>query len=60
MNIPFEGRLSLCLPKLKSITVLLYDFSLKNENFITLSFVAKDMFNHQSKTSKDFLTSFSN
>ena len=26
---------SLCLPKLKSITVLLYDFSFKNENFAT-------------------------
>ena len=28
---------SLCLPKLKSITVLLYDFSLKNENFATFT-----------------------
>ena len=51
---------SLCLPKLKSITVLFYDFSFKNENFATFTFVVKDMFNFQSKTSKDFLTSFSN
>ena len=53
---------SLCLPKLKSITVLLYDFSFKNETFTTFTFVVKDIFNLQSKTSKpkDFLTSFSN
>ena len=51
---------SLCLPKLKSITVLLYDFSFKNENFATFIFVVKVMFNFHSKTSKDFLTSFSN
>ena len=50
---------SLCLPKLKSITVLLYDFSFKNENFATYTFVVKIMFNLLSKTSKDFLTSFS-
>ena len=25
---------SLCVPKLKSVTVLLYDFSTKNENFL--------------------------
>ena len=49
---------SLCLQKLKSITVLLYDFSFKYENFATFTFVVKDMF--KSKTSKDFLTSFSN
>ena len=49
---------SLCLPQLKSMTVLLYDFSFKNENFATLTFVVKDMVNLQSKTSKDFLTSF--
>ena len=35
---------SLCLPKLKSIAVLLYDFSFKNENFATFTFVVKDMF----------------
>ena len=42
--------------------VLLYDFSFKNENFATFTFVVKDMFNLQSKTSKpnDFLTSVSN
>ena len=55
---------SLCLPKLKSITVLLYDLLFKNyfknENFATFTFVVKDMFNLLSKTSKDFLTSFSN
>ena len=51
---------SLCLPKLKSIIVLLYDFSFKNENFATFTFVVKDMFNLLSKTSKVFLTSFSN
>ena len=50
---------SLCLLKLKSITVLLYDFSFKNENFATFTFIVKDMFNLQSKTSKEFLTSFS-
>ena len=32
----------------------------KNENFATFIFVVKDIFNLQSKTSKDFLTSFSN
>ena len=44
------------------MTVLLYDFSFKNENFATFTFVVKDMFNLQSKTSKpkDFLTSVSN
>ena len=42
----------LCLPKLKSITVLLYAFSFKNNNFATfITFVVKDMFNLQSKTS---------
>ena len=51
---------SLCLLKLKSIAVLLYDFSFKNENFATFTFVGKDMFNLHSKTSKIFLTSFSN
>ena len=41
---------------------LLCDFSFKNENFATFTFVVKDMFNLQSKTSKpkDFITSFSN
>ena len=47
---------SLCLPKLKPITVLLYDLSFKNENFDSFTSVVKDMFNLQSK---DFLTSFS-
>ena len=42
------------------MTVLLYDFSFKNEYFATFTFVVKGMFNIQSKTSKDFLTSFSN
>ena len=61
MNITFKGRYkSLCLSKLKSITVLLCDFSFKNENFSTFTFVVKDTFNLQSKISKDFLTSFSN
>ena len=60
MNITFKGDKSLCLPILKSITVLLYDFSFKNVNFATFTFVVKDMFNLKSKTSKDFLTSFSN
>ena len=59
MNITFKVDKSLCLPKLKSITVMIYDFSFKNENFATFTFVVKDMFN-LSKTSKDFLTSFSN
>ena len=36
---------------------LLYDFSFKNENFATFTFVVKDMFNLQTK---DILTSFSN
>ena len=35
-------------------------FSFKNENFATFTFVVKDMFSLQSKTSKDFLKSFSN
>ena len=59
MNITLKGKSS-CLPELKSITVLLYDFSFKHENVATFTFVVKDMFNLQSKTSKDFLTSFSN
>ena len=42
---------------MKPITVLFYDFSFKNENFATFTFVVKDIFNLQSKTSKDFLTS---
>ena len=46
--------------ELKSITVLLYDFIFKNENFATFTFVVKDMFSLLSKTSKDFLTSLSN
>ena len=60
MNIILRVDKSLCLPKLKSITVLLYDFSFKNEHFATFTFVVKDLFKLQSKTSKDFLTSFSN
>ena len=59
MNIILRVDKSLYLPKLKSISVLLYDFSFKNENFATFTFVVNDMFNLQSKTSKDFLTSFS-
>ena len=51
---------SFCLPNLKPIIVLLYDFTFKNENFATLTFVVIDMFNLLSKTSKDFLTSLSN
>ena len=39
---------------------VIYDFSLKNENFATFTFVVKDMFKLQSKTSTDFLTSYSN
>ena len=39
---------------------VIYDFSFKNENFATFTFVVKDMFNFQSKTSKDFLNSLSN
>ena len=46
--------------EIETITALLYDFLIKNENFATFSFVVKDMFNLQSKTPKDFLTSFSN
>ena len=60
MNITFRVDKSLWLPKLKSITVLLYDFSFKNENFATFTFVVKDMFNLLSETSKDFLTSSRN
>ena len=37
----FRVDKSLCLPKLKSITDLLYDFSFKNENFTTFTFVVK-------------------
>ena len=33
---------------------------IKDENFATFTFIVKDMFNLQSKTSKDFLTSLSN
>ena len=35
----FRVDKSLCLPNVKSITVLLYDFSFKNENFATFTFV---------------------
>ena len=43
VNITFKVDKSLCLPKLKSITVLLYGFSFKNENFATFTFVVKDI-----------------
>ena len=33
----------LCLPKLRSITVLLYDFTFKIENFATFNIVVKDI-----------------
>ena len=46
--------------EIEAITVLIYDFLFKNENFATFTYVVKDMFNLQSKTSKVFLTSFSN
>ena len=39
----FRVDKSLCLPKLKSITVLLYDFSFKNETFATFTLVVKDI-----------------
>ena len=42
VNITLRVDKSLCLPKLKSINVLLYDFSTKNENFL-LSLVVKDI-----------------
>ena len=35
-------------------------FSFKNKKFATFPFVVKDMFNILFKTTKDFLTSFSN
>ena len=35
-------------------------FSFKNDHFATFTFVVKDMSNILSKTTKDFLTSFSN
>ena len=37
----FKGRKTLCLPKLKSITVLLYEFSTMNGNFSTFTFVVE-------------------
>ena len=55
VNITFKVDKSLCLPKLKSMNVLLYDFSTKNENVLLSLLLFK-----ASKTSKDFLTSFSN
>ena len=36
VNITLKVDKSLCLPKLKSITALLYDFSNMNENFLHL------------------------
>ena len=51
VNITLRVDKSLCLPKLKSINVLLYDFSTKNENFLLSLLLLK--------TSKDFLTSYS-
>ena len=35
-------------------------FHFRTKQFATFTFVVKDMFNIESKTSKDFLTSFSN
>ena len=52
VKIIFKGS----LPKLKSITVLLYDFN-EERKFSTFTFVVKVIFNLQSK---DFLTSFIN
>ena len=40
----FQVDISLCLQKLKSITVLLYDFSFVNENFATFTFVVPSTF----------------
>ena len=34
IDLPKESDTSFCLPKLKSITVLLYDFSTVNEKFL--------------------------
>ena len=51
VNITFKGRLFLCLAKLKSITVLLYNFALKNGTFATFNFGVRDILNLQSKTS---------
>ena len=45
---------SLCLPKFKSITVLLYDFSFKNEHFAAFTFAVKDMFNLQLRHPRTF------
>ena len=39
---------------LKSITVLFYDFSFKNENFASFTFVVKNKFNLQSKNLRIF------
>ena len=39
VNITLRADKSLCLPKLKSVTVLLCAFSFKNENFATFIFV---------------------
>ena len=60
MNITFKGRFVLMSTEIEVNNCLLYDFSLKNDNFATFTFVAKDMFNLQSKKTKDFLASFSN
>ena len=41
VNITLTVDKSSCLPKLKSITVLLYDFSTKNEIFLLLFLLLK-------------------
>ena len=60
VNITFKGRQILMSTEIEVNNCFLYEFSFTNENFATFTFVVKDMFNLQSKTSKDFLTSFSN
>ena len=45
MNITLRVDKSSCLPKLKSITVLLYAFLTIKENFSIFTFVVEVMFN---------------
>ena len=60
MNITFKGRQILMSTEIDVNNCFVYGFSFENENFATFTFVVKGVFKLLSKTSKDFLTNFSN
>ena len=53
-------KMTLTFLKILGYLLTWVPYHLKDENFATFTFIVKDMFNLQSKTSKDFLTSLSN